>query len=168
MTSLLRTTFHPHPNLRQIHNTVCVRSSWFPIVSLASVCSRSVKNLRRIRAPAAILSTSASSLRQMLADTFYHSEISCSRVAPGNLEHAGPTGMVLASVLGIQFDTEPENELCVCVNSNIHWVLLPEPMATLVVVVLKFVAYTASPITVAMFSRWWTSKSTPKRVYSYP
>ena len=72
-------------------------------------------------------------------------------MAPDSLEDTGPTGMVLASVLGVQFDAKPGNddlkELCACVDSNIHRVLPPELMTTLVAVVLKFVVYTAFPIT---------------------
>jgi len=66
--------------------------------------------------------------------------------------------MVLASVLGIQFDAKPENdtikELCVCVDSNAHWVPPPDLMMGLFVVILRFVIRTPSPVATAVFPQW--------------
>jgi len=94
----------------------------------------------------------------MLADTIYYPKISCLCVIPDNLEHTGPTGVVLTWALGIQFDAKPENddpkELHICVESNGHWAPPPGPMMGLVVIVLKFVARTPSPVATAMFPQW--------------
>ena len=94
----------------------------------------------------------------MFADTIYCPEISCPRVVPENLEHTSPTGVVLTLALDIQFDAKPENdnlkELCVCVDSNAHWVLPPDQLMALVVVDLKFVVQTQSHVATAMFPQW--------------
>jgi len=79
--------------------------------------------------------------------------------------------MVLASVLGIQLverlESDDLKEFCECVGSNAHWVFPPEPMAVLVLVVVKFSAQTPFPTASAMFHNSGLRKAHPS-VYSSP
>jgi len=99
----------------------------------------------------------------ILADLFLDCLVE--QVTPGKLEYASSIGMALASVLSVRLSTEPENQalrdLCERIRNSAEFVHPPEPVFTLVVAAVRFVADTPTRLPDSMFGGWWFFETIP-------